>query len=146
MKTTRILCHGCFEVLHIGHLFYLEAAAKLADELYVSVTNDGYVNKGPGRPIFRVEYRVQLLNALSCVHSAFISNHETAVNAILGIKPDMFAKGPDYQNGDTTGKLDLERAAVESIGGKLVIIQNEITFSSTAIVTGERLKERAARG
>lgn len=137
----RVLAHGCFEILHAGHYAHLLAASKLG-ELYVSVTADGYVNKGAGRPIFRVELRVTMLNAMKCVHSAFISNSENAVGSILGIKPDIYVKGFDYADGDPSGRLDLERAAVESIGGKMVILKTEPVYSSTKIVTGEYLRGR----
>ena len=62
-----VLCHGVFDVLHIGHLKYLKRAKKLGNILVVSVTNDNFVNKGPGRPAFSVQNRLSFLNEISFI-------------------------------------------------------------------------------
>ena len=66
-KKIQKLCHGVFDVLHIGHLKYLKRAKKLGNILVVSVTNDNFVNKGPGRPAFSVQNRLSFLNEISFI-------------------------------------------------------------------------------
>ena len=137
----KILCHGCFDLLHIGHIKYLEKARELGTFLIVTITADRYINKGNGRPLFPESMRKHALESLKCVDYVEIINDPTAIPAIMQFKPDIYAKGMDYSdNPDPT--LELERQAVESIGGKLVIVDPGIQYSSTEIMTGELLCTR----
>lgn len=132
---TTVQCHGVFDVLHVGHIRYLEAAKKLGDRLIVTVTADKFVQKGPNRPYFTQEARRKMLLSLSIVDDVLISNYPTAVEMIKEIKPDFYVKGPDYKDpkDDPTGMIVKEREAVEANGGKIVFLDEE-TESSSAIV------------
>ena len=71
------LVHGVFDAIHIGHLWYFKNAKKFADKLIVSVTTDKYVNKGPGKPIFDINQRVELLKSINIIDEVVISNNKT---------------------------------------------------------------------
>ena len=134
-----VLCHGCWDVTHPGHLEHLQQASKLGDILVVGVTGDAYVNKGSGRPIFNESERAFILNGLRAVDYVVITNSSSAVPLIEAVKPDYYVKGPDYENGDDhAGYLEQERQAVETYGGKLVFT-NGMKYSSTEII--ERLAQ-----
>ena len=141
-----VLAHGCFEVFHPGHLRHLQAARSLGDRLVVSVTPDQHVNKGNGRPVFSQADRAAIIRELGFVYGVLEFDDSTAISAINACRPDIYAKGPDYVNGDTTGNLDKERTAVEEYGGRLVIIRNQVVYSSTSIISGKLLTKRINDG
>jgi rfaE bifunctional protein kinase chain/domain/rfaE bifunctional protein nucleotidyltransferase chain/domain len=130
-----VLCHGTFDLMHTGHIRYLKSAREKGDVLFVTVTADTFVNKGPGRPIFPQELRAENLSSLACVDFVSINNAPTAVNVLLDLKPHAYAKGNDYKNleDDVTGNIHLEKQAVEEGGGE-IIFTDEITFSSTELL------------
>jgi rfaE bifunctional protein nucleotidyltransferase chain/domain len=130
-----VQAHGTFDLLHLGHVRHLEAARKLGDMLIVTVTADRFVNKGPGRPVFNAELRAEMLATLEYVDWVAINDSADAVSAIERIRPSIYIKGQDYQNpqGDITGKITLERDAVEAHGGK-IHFTDEVTFSSTELI------------
>ena len=135
-KPTTVLVHGVWDVLHHGHIdFFMDAKDWDRDGtiLTVSVTDDPYVNKGPGRPVFDLAGRVCVLQSLTCVDRVVISEAEDAVDVINREKPDIYAKGREYRTQDINGRLEAERAAVESHGGKVVFIDTEPDSSSRAI-------------
>ena len=109
--------------------------AQLGDVLIVTVTADRFVNKGPGRPVFNDELRAEMLATLEYVDWVAINDAADAVSAIERIRPDIYVKGQDYQNpeGDITGKITLERDAVEAHGGR-IHFTDEVTFSSTELI------------
>lgn len=128
-----VQCHGCFDLLHLGHIRHLQAAAAAGDYLIVTVTPDRFVNKGPGRPVFTDEQRAAAVAALGCVDEVHITDSPTAADAIRRIKPAVFAKGPDY----SAETLDAgEAAALAKVGGTLLITQTE-KWSSTALLQRE---------
>lgn len=129
MKT--VLVHGCFDLIHCGHIQHFEAAKAFGDRLVVSVTTDRFVAKGPGRPVFSVEIRAKVLRALAIVDDVIISDYPTAVQSIQSVKPDFYVKGPDYKDLDTPD-LRSEIEAVESVGGKFVCT-DEPTYSSSTL-------------
>lgn len=133
MKT--VLVHGCFDVLHAGHLKHFQAAKKFGDKLIVSITTDKFVNKGPNRPYFTTKLRAEMVKALGLVDEVVISDSATAVQVIEEIKPDYYVKGPDYRDmaSDPTGEIYNEKKAVEKNGGKLVFTEEETWSSSTII-------------
>lgn len=92
-----VLCNGVFDLLHYGHLQHLEAAKKMGDVLWVSVTDDFHVNKGPGRPIYPAEHRRAMLKALRCVDKVIIVSG--LLEALEFVKPSILVKGTDYRNG-----------------------------------------------
>ena len=128
-------CHGVFDLLHPGHVDHLREAKSLGDVLVVSVTSDRFVNKGPGRPIFSVDLRLKMLDALECVDFTFESPGATAEEAIEAVRPDLFVKGPDYGNFDTdiTGNIRRELDAVEKAGGQLAFTAGP-TMSSSKLI------------
>ena len=130
-----VQAHGTFDLLHLGHVRHLEAARALGDILVVTVTGDRFVNKGPGRPVFAEALRAEMLAALGCIDLVGISHSPDAISAINTIRPDIYVKGKDYQDpeGDITGKIAFERAAVEAHGGK-IHFTDDITYSSSELI------------
>ena len=130
-----VLVHGVFDAIHIGHLWYFKNAKKFADKLIVSVTTDKYVNKGPGKPIFDINQRVELLKSINIIDEVVISNNKTAVEVIKKIKPDFYIKGSDYKNinSDPSNQIKTEKKAVEQVGGKLIFTDTPL-FSSSSII------------
>ena len=140
-KNKLILCHGVFDVVHIGHINYFKDAKKIGGKLIVSVTSDKYVNKGPGRPSFTLRERLEALEQLEVVDYVCISNEKTATNIINKIKPDYYCKGHDYKKvAETKDNMDLQEEvkAVKSNKGKFVVIKTKI-FSSSKIINSNNL-------
>lgn len=135
IKKKIILCHGVFDILHIGHIKYLKKAKTLGDKLFVSITADKYVNKGPGRPVFNQFQRKEFLETLKFVNKVIISNDFSAVKIIKKIKPDFYVKGADYlqKKNDFTKKIIIEKKTVEKYGGKFVALDEEMYSSSNII-------------
>ena len=130
-----VLCHGVFDLIHAGHIRHLQRAREQGDELFVTITSDAHVNKGPGRPVFAAELRAEMLAALSCVDCVAINHKPTAINVIESVKPAVYVKGSDYRvfEKDLTGNILHEKNAVESHGGR-VHYTDEITFSSSGLI------------
>lgn len=130
-----VLCHGVFDVLHIGHVKYFQSAKRWGDHLVVSITSDRFVNKGPNRPYFTQEIRKNMLEQLSIVDEVVISDSPTSVEIIKKIKPDFYVKGPDYKKkeDDVTGGIYEEEQAVIENGGQVVFTDDE-TFSSSNLI------------
>ncbi|MDD5465388.1 MAG: PfkB family carbohydrate kinase [Candidatus Omnitrophica bacterium] len=128
-------CHGCFDLLHPGHLKHFQAAKKKGDVLVVTLTKDEYVNKGPGRPVFNHHLRADSIAALECVDYVAINDWPTAIETIKILKPHFYVKGSDYadRSNDLTGKIYEEEEAVKSIGG-LIHFTDEVSFSSTSLI------------
>ena len=93
--------------------------------LVVSVTNDNFVNKGPGRPAFSVQNRLSFLNEISFIDYICTSNNETSAEIIKNLKPDYYCKNRLYSLYKNDRKLDVELKALKSIGGKFSIIKEE---------------------
>jgi rfaE bifunctional protein nucleotidyltransferase chain/domain len=130
-----VLCHGAFDLLHAGHIRYLKSACDEGDVLMVTVTADEFVNKGPGRPVFSQDLRVENLGYLNFVDFVAVNTAPTAVELLSEIKPHAYVKGPDYKNmeDDLTGNIYDEKKAVEAHGGKIVFTE-DITCSSTTLL------------
>lgn len=128
-------CHGVFDLVHPGHIRHLEEAKRQGDVLAVTITPDEYVNKGPGRPVFNQRLRSESVAALQCVNYVAINEWPTAVETIHLLRPDVYAKGPDYFRceSDLTGKIYDEEQAVLSVGGR-IHFTNDITFSSSHLI------------
>jgi len=134
-KQKIILCHGTFDLMHGGHIKYLQKAKSKGDLLFVTVTADEYVNKGPGRPVFNDSLRAENLAALACVDFVGINYELTAVDMLKKICPDLYVKGSEYQKPeeDITGNIQKEIDAVREGGGD-IFYTNEITFSSSSLI------------
>lgn len=132
---TVVLCHGTFDLMHTGHIRYLQRAREEGDVLLVTVTADAYVNKGPGRPVFNEQLRAENLAALACVDYVAINHAVTAVEALHQVQPSVYAKGSDYRaaSDDVTGNIALEQQAVEAHGGRM-FYTDELTFSSSNLL------------
>ena len=130
-----VLCHGVFDLVHMGHIRHFDVAVKEGDFLIVTITADAYVNKGPGRPIFTEQLRAEMLAALQTVNWVGINHGPTAEYVLDTIRPDIYVKGSDYENpeDDVTGMIVRERDAVEKHGGK-VVFTKDITFSSSELI------------
>ena len=128
-------CHGCFDLMHLGHIKHFEAAKNAADILIVTITPDRFVNKGPGRPVFSEMHRMEAIAALECVDYVALNKWETAVETIKIVKPDLYVKGQDYKNAkdDITGNIGFEEDAVKAVGGKFFITEEE-QFSSSKLI------------
>lgn len=127
---TVVQCHGCFDVLHIGHVKHLETAKRMGDVLIVTVTADPFVNKGPNRPVFNEDYRAEMLEALTCVDYVAINDGIDAAQAILILKPDFYVKGADYAKPHTQ---TTEELATITIGGRVRYTTTE-KFSTTELL------------
>ena len=93
-----ILCHGVFDLIHVGHIKHFKEAKKNGKFLIVSITSDKFVNKGSGRPIFNQNLRAEFLSSISIVDAVVINNNLTSEKIISQLKPDIYFKGPDYKN------------------------------------------------
>ncbi|MCB1052921.1 MAG: adenylyltransferase/cytidyltransferase family protein, partial [Acidobacteria bacterium] len=130
-----VLCHGTFDLLHIGHIRHLNAAKKHGDVLVVTLTADRHVKKGPGRPVFNESLRAENLAALECVDGVAVVDDVTALPAIEAIRPDVYGKGVEYAHSanDVTGNIDREAEAVRAYGGHIAFT-DDITFSSSNLL------------
>jgi rfaE bifunctional protein nucleotidyltransferase chain/domain len=116
---TLVFTNGHFDLLHVGHLDYLEKARALGDALFVGVNGDGGTTrlKGTGRPIIPALERARLLAALRVVDAVIIFDDDTADNLLRALQPEIYGKGGDYAH-----KILPERPTVEAYGGKVVLI------------------------
>ena len=134
-----VLANGCFDILHRGHVEHLHEASLMGDKLIVSLTNDQFVNKGPGRPINTWIDRAKVLDALRCVYMVVPTNN--AMDAIRLIKPAIFVKGIDYSSGGNWTE-EVEKACQE-VGAQL-----KFTYSSKQSATDiiRRVHELSGHG
>ena len=129
-----VMCHGCFDLMHPGHIKHFQAAKKEGDVLVVTVTPDVYVDKGNGRPAFAENLRVESIAALECVDYVAINKWATAENTLRLLKPNIYVKGQEFENlEDKTGKIQKEFQIVEEIGCRMHFT-HEIVFSSTKLI------------
>ena len=130
-----VLCHGVFDLLHIGHIKHFIEAKNLGDFLIVSVTPRKFVNKGPFRPVFNDKFRLEALAALETVDYVCLNSTKTATQLIKKIKPNVYCKGPDYKKNekDITGEIKNEIKEIKKAGGKIVYTK-DITFSSSNLI------------
>lgn len=131
-----VFTNGCFDILHRGHVTYLEQARLLGDVLVVGVNTDASVArlKGPGRPLMREGERALILAALSSVTAVTLFDEDTPGELIAALRPDVLVKGGDYTPEDIVGA-----DAVEQGGGRVVVIPYVEGHSTTALI--QRLRE-----
>src|SRR5262245_26164701 len=135
---TIVFTNGVFDLLHPGHLRYLQYARSLGDALIVGVNSDRSVRavKGPGRPIIPDMERAEILAALACVDAVAIFDEETPFEIISAIQPDVLVKGADWAENAIVG-----RDIVEARGGKVVRAAIEEGYSTTSIVERVRAEK-----
>jgi rfaE bifunctional protein nucleotidyltransferase chain/domain len=127
-------CHGCFDLMHLGHIKYFQAGKEMGDVLVVTVTPDEYVDKGPERPVFGQNLRAESVAALACVDYVAINRWPTAEETLRLLRPTYYVKGQEFENGeDKTGKIQKERTVLKEIGAEMRFT-HEIVFSSTELL------------
>ena len=127
-------CHGCFDLVHPGHIKHLQAARRLADALVVTVSPDRFVDKGPGRPAFAEQLRAESVAALECVDYAAVNRWPTAEEAIRLVRPDYYVKGQEFERPENrTEKLRREVEALREVGGEMRFTHGFVS-SSTALL------------
>lgn len=135
-----VLCHGCFDLMHPGHIKYFQAAKKMGDILVVTVTPDIYVDKGPGRPAFNQRLRTESIAALECIDYVAVNKWPTAEKILRLLKPDIYVKGQEFEGlKDKTGKLQKELKVIQEIGAE-IRFTHEIVFSSTDLINNNLKK------
>jgi D-glycero-beta-D-manno-heptose 1-phosphate adenylyltransferase len=114
-----VFANGCFDLLHVGHVRYLEAARKEGDVLVVGVNSDRSVGqlKGKGRPLLPEDARAELLAAMECVDYVVIFDEVTAENVLRDLRPGVHGKGTDYTEATVP-----EREVVKGWGGRVAIV------------------------
>lgn len=128
---TVVFTNGCFDILHVGHVRYLQAARALGDCLIVGLNSDLSVRclKGPERPINHEDDRAEVLSGLAAVDYITIFNEQTAENLVEEVKPDIYAKGGDY----SVEQLP-EAKIVTRYGGKIILIPEVPGRSTTNLI------------
>jgi rfaE bifunctional protein kinase chain/domain/rfaE bifunctional protein nucleotidyltransferase chain/domain len=134
---TVVHCHGCFDIVHPGHVQHLQFARAQGDLLIVSVSADPHVAKGVDRPLIPDDLRAQNLAALECVDAVYLNPQPTAVELLGTLKPDVFIKGAEYER-SVDPRFLAERNAVEGAGGRVLFSTNDIVYSSTALIGAMR--------
>ncbi|MBN2793008.1 MAG: D-glycero-beta-D-manno-heptose 1-phosphate adenylyltransferase, partial [Desulfuromonadales bacterium] len=126
-----VFTNGCFDLLHVGHVKYLQAARRLGDLLVLGLNSDDSIRrlKGPNRPLISQDERAHILAALDCINHVVIFDEDTPLELIRLLRPDILVKGGDYTPEGVVGK-DL----VESWGGRVELIQFVDGKSTTGIV------------
>ena len=126
-----VLANGCFDVLHAGHVRYLEGAKELGDVLVVAINSDAQVErlKGRGRPILPQHERAEIVASLEAVSLVTIFDERTVTELLLALKPDIHAKGTDY-----TEETVPERDVVRSYGGQVRIVGDPKDHSTSELI------------
>ncbi len=134
---TVALANGCFDVLHVGHVRYLEGARREADRLVVAVNDDASVRalKGEGRPILPAEARAELVAALRAVDYVVLFGEPTVERLLRTIVPDVHCKGTDYTEDSVP-----EREVVRALGGRVAIVGDPKHHATRDLL--HRIRER----
>jgi rfaE bifunctional protein nucleotidyltransferase chain/domain len=126
-----VLANGCFDVLHVGHVRYLEAAKALGDLLIVGINSDEQARrlKGEGRPLLPQDQRAEIISSIEAVDLVTIFLEPTVEQLLLALKPDVHAKGTDYTEDSVP-----ERDVVRSFGGRVAIVGDPKDHSSSEMI------------
>jgi rfaE bifunctional protein nucleotidyltransferase chain/domain len=126
-----VMANGCFDVLHVGHVRYLEAARELGDVLIVGINCDAQTRrlKGEGRPLVPQDQRAEIISSIEAVDVVTIFEEPTVTELLLAVKPDIHAKGTDYTEDSVP-----ERDVVRSFGGRVAIVGDPKDHSSTEMI------------
>jgi len=134
-----VFTNGCFDLLHAGHVAYLEEARSQGQALIVGVNTDASaarLNKGPGRPCTRQGDRARVLAALACVDRVVLFDEDTPLALITLLQPDILVKGGDYQLHQIVG-----REVVEARGGRVLALPFLPGYSTSALI--ERIRSES---
>ncbi|MEW5974336.1 MAG: adenylyltransferase/cytidyltransferase family protein [Acidobacteriota bacterium] len=136
---TLALANGCFDLMHVGHVRYLEGAGQVGDILVVAVNSDDSVRelKGPDRPLMPEGERAELVAALACVDYVLVFRELNVENLLWRLRPDFHCKGTDY-----TEETVPERAVVQSYGGKVAIVGDPKDHSTRDLIS--KVKHRSS--
>ena len=131
MGLTIVFTNGCFDILHPGHVDYLQKAKAMGDLLIVGINDDASISrlKGADRPIHELEDRATLLAALQCVDYVVPFSEDTPLSLIIDIKPDILVKGDDYTVEQIAGAKEVIKN-----GGKVELVPLLKSYSSTDII------------
>src|SRR5215470_3817281 len=132
-----VFTNGVFDILHPGHVRYLQAARRHGDLLIVGLNSDASVrrNKGPERPVNPEAERAEVLEALACVDAVSVFDEDTPAEIVRRVQPDILVKGADWPADQIVG-----RDTVEARGGRVVLVPVEAGHSTTSIV--DRIRTR----
>ena len=138
---TLVLTNGCFDLLHIGHIYFLEEASKLGEVLWVLLNSDNSIKKlkGTSRPIQTIDERAYALSALNCINGIIPFEAKRITMEIQTLKPDVYVKAGDYSL-NTIDKT--ERQALETVGAKIQFLSFLPGYSTTTLI--ERIYRSAA--
>jgi|CXWL01.1.fsa_nt_gi rfaE bifunctional protein kinase chain/domain/rfaE bifunctional protein nucleotidyltransferase chain/domain len=143
-----VQCHGCFDIVHPGHIRYLEFARQQGDVLIVSLTGDLDVGKGENRPYIPQEFRAENLAAIMFVDHVYVNPQATAKELLEEVRPDVYVKGKEYE-GSTDPGFVAEKQVVERHGGRIIYSSGEVVFSSTQLISrmprGAEMQSRRLR-
>jgi rfaE bifunctional protein nucleotidyltransferase chain/domain len=130
-RKTVVFTNGVFDLVHPGHLRYLQHARSLGDALIIGVNSDrsARASKGAGRPIIPEAERAEILSALTCVDAVVIFDEDTPREVVAALEPDILVKGADWAEDAIVG-----RDIVEARGGRVVRVPVEPGYSTTAII------------
>jgi len=128
-----VATNGCFDLLHFGHVSYLQRARKLGDLLVVGLNGDRSVRelKGPGRPLVPQRQRAAVIAALACVDAVVIFPQKRAHRFLATVRPDIYVKGGDYRPETLDAR---ERAVLTNLGSKIRILPFVKGFSTTRLI------------
>ena len=139
-----VFTNGCFELLHVGHIRYLQAARQLGEALVIGLNSDASVRqiKGSPRPLVPEAERAEVLAALSCVDYVIVFSEPTAENLVAALKPDIYVKGGDYAvvgRGEPLSsvaglKIAPEMRVVEAYGGEIAVLPYSRGHSTTFLI------------
>ena len=129
------LCHGVFDIVHLGHINHFKKAKSLCDYLVVSITKDKFIKKGLKQPLFDENQRLEYLKSLKIINEVYLCKSESAEDSIKKFKPNFYFKGPDYKINklDKTKKIYLEKKLVNKFKGKIIYTDDK-KYSSTKIM------------
>ena len=132
-----VLANGCFDLLHVGHVRYLDAARALGDVLFVGLNSDAAVErlKGPGRPLMPAAERAEILSGLRAVDHVVVFDEDTADRLVSLVRPAVHAKGTDYTDASVP-----EAASVRAAGGRVAIVGDPKDHATRDLIA--RIRER----
>jgi D-glycero-beta-D-manno-heptose 1-phosphate adenylyltransferase len=126
-----VLANGCFDLIHVGHVRYLNASRELGDCLIVGINGDRSARKlkGKGRPVVSAKERAEIISGFGCVDYCFIFDEPTLDSCILRLRPDVHAKGTDYTRENVP-----ERSTVLEVGGRVEIVGDRKSHATRDLV------------